>query len=68
MSDLPASIGQASMSEDGTIRLFLRAEGPGGILGDVLYKYEKTDPRYQEVLKHIGGISVGEKKPVPPWP
>jgi len=67
MSDVQESIGQAWMTEDGTIKLFLRAEGPGGVVGDVLYTYEKTNPEYQEVLQHIGGINLGEKKPVPPW-
>jgi len=67
MSDEQDSIGMATMSKDGTIHLFLRAEGPGGIHGDALLTYEKSDPEYQDVMKHIGGIMVGEEKPVPPW-
>ncbi len=67
MSVEQASIGMATMSEDGTIHLFLRAQGPNGIRGDALLNYEKSNPEYQDVLRHIGGISVGEEKPVPPW-
>jgi len=67
MNNVSDSIGMATMAEDGTIQLYLRAEGPGDIIGDVQYAYKKSDPRYQEILQHIGGISVGEKKPVPRW-
>ena len=56
------------MEKDGTIVLMLRAEGPGGIRGDGLVRYAPTDPKYQEVLKHLGGLKPGEEKPVPPWP
>jgi hypothetical protein len=27
-----------------------------------------SDPRYQEVLKHLGGLKPGDDKLVPPWP
>ncbi len=67
MTEEQQSIGQATMTPDGTIHLFLRAEGPGGERGDAMFDYEKSNPEYQEILQHIGGISVGEKKPVPPW-
>jgi hypothetical protein len=67
MTEEQQSIGSATMSEDGTIHLFLRAEGPGGARGDAMFTYEKSNPEYQEVLEHLGGIGVGEKKPVPPW-
>ncbi len=62
-----ASIGVASMSADGTISLQLRAESPGGGVGDALLFYKPTDPKYAEVFRHIGGIKPGEVKPVPPW-
>ncbi|MBZ5516641.1 MAG: WG repeat-containing protein [Acidobacteriia bacterium] len=62
------SIGSASMEADGTIVLRLRAEGPGGMVGDGLLRYPPDHPRYQEVLRHLGGLRKGETKPVPPWP
>ncbi|QIF03432.1 hypothetical protein G5S37_18500 [Roseimicrobium sp. ORNL1] len=68
------SIGTATMREDGTIEMQLRAEaesdrGKGsGIKGDALIKYAPGDPHYDEVLKHLGGLKKGETKPVPPWP
>jgi hypothetical protein len=65
---LPSSIGVASMTEDGTIRLQLRAEGEQGQVGDALLIYKPGDPMYGEVKRHLGGIRPGERKPVPPWP
>lgn len=62
------SIGSATMKDDGTILLQLRAEGPGGMLGDALVVYKPDDPKYQEILDHLGGLKPGEEKPVPPWP
>jgi hypothetical protein len=62
------SIGSAKMKEDGTIVLQLRAEGPGGIVGDALVMYRPDDPKYKETLDHLGGLKPGEEKPVPPWP
>jgi len=68
MTEELESIGSATMTPDGTIHLLLRAEGPEGIRGDASFSYEKSNPEYQEIFDHIGGIKVGEKKPVPPWP
>ena len=65
---LPASIGSATMKEDGTIVLQLRAEGPGGVRGDALITYKRGDKRHGKVLEHLGGLEPGQTKPVPPWP
>ena len=62
------SIGEATMEEDGTLVLQLRAESPGGGSGDALFKYKPTDPKYQKTLDHIGGLEPGQSKSVPPWP
>jgi hypothetical protein len=63
-----ASIGSATMKPDGTIELMLRAQGPGGMLGDALVRYPPTHPQYQTILTHLGGLKPGESKPVPPFP
>jgi hypothetical protein len=65
---LPASIGAATMLPDGTIKLQLRAEGPGGTVGDALLTYPPSDKDYAKILKHLGGLKPGESKPVPPFP
>ena len=62
------SIGYATMAADGTIELHVRAEGPGGSLGDALLRYPPGHEDYQRILEHLGGLKPGERKPVPPWP
>jgi len=62
------SIGSATMDPDGTIRLQLRATGPGPAVGDAVLTYKKSDARYQEILAHLGGLKPGETKPVRPFP
>ena len=66
-SDPPASIGEARMLEDRTIVLDLRAESPAGAIGDGRLTYPPSHPDYHDILDHIGGLSPGEAKPVPPW-
>jgi hypothetical protein len=66
-SDTPKSIGMATMTDDGTIILDLRAVSPMGHLGDSRITYPTSHPQYQQILSHLGGLRPGEKKPVPPW-
>jgi hypothetical protein len=66
--DSRRSIGVATMREDGTVVLTLRAEAKGGAVGDAQLVYPKGHERYDEVLKHVGGLEPGQSKPVPPWP
>jgi hypothetical protein len=60
-------IGTATMRADGTIVLDLRAEGPGGAVGQGRLTYPPDHPQYAAVLRHLGGLRPGETKPVPPW-
>jgi hypothetical protein len=55
-------IGTATMTEDGTITLDLRAGAHGRLV------YRKGDKGYAEVLNHLGGLKPGESKLVRPWP
>lgn len=61
------SIGAATMKPDGTIVLQLRAQ-TGSTVGDALFSYAPGHAKYNDVLKHLGGLKPGESKPVPPWP
>jgi hypothetical protein len=63
-----SSIGAASLDADGAITLDLRASDGRGILGDARLVCPKGDPRYADLLAHLGGLVPGESKPVPPWP
>ena len=67
VADGHESIGSATMLSDGSIGLHLRAEH-GSTVGDALIQVRPDDPRYAEILAHIGGLAPGEEKPVPPWP
>ena len=60
-------IGTATMLDDGTILLQLRAEGPGGVLGDALLRYAPTDPRYGTVRDHLPKLRPGATVNVPPF-
>lgn len=56
------------MQADGTIYVWLRAEGEGGMIGDAFFSYPPSHEKYQQILQHLGGLEPGESKPVPPWP
>lgn len=62
------SIGTARMTQDGSVVLDLRAEGPGLTIGDAQFVYPASHPEHAAVLRHLGGLQPGETKPVPPWP
>ena len=62
------SIGKARMTEEGTIILDLRAEGPSGEVGIGRLTYPPSHPEYRSILEHLGGLERGQSKPVPPWP
>jgi hypothetical protein len=60
------SVGTAKMSADGTITLQLRSLSPNPIAEGQLV-YATDDPQYGEIKRHLGGITPGESKRVPPW-
>lgn len=66
-SPLPSSIGVCWMEDDGTIRMRLRAEGPGGLVGHAMMEYPPDHREYAEILEHVGPLKPGEHKSVPPW-
>jgi hypothetical protein len=59
-------IGMASMSDDGTVTLRLTMTSDGKP-ADAIIIYKAEDPRYNEVLRHLGGLKPGQIKPVPSW-
>lgn len=61
-------IGIATIGEDGTVVLELRAEGPEAAIGHGTITYPRSEPQYEEILDHLGGLRGGESKPLPPWP
>lgn len=59
-------IGDATMDNDGTIRVRIRMMG--GMHADGNVSYAKDSKHYDAVLKHLGGMKPGDVKLVPPWP
>jgi len=68
MSDEDRPIGNATMTEDGTLVLDLVAEGARGERGIARLVYPESHPEHAEWVAHLGGIQPGEQKLVPPWP
>jgi hypothetical protein len=62
----PAVIGMATMSSDRTIHLHLWGKSEQGAAHGV-FDYKPDDPKYQQILQHLGGITPGQSKPVPPF-
>jgi len=61
-----ASIGVATMAADGTITLRITSLPPGPVAHGN-FTYAPSHAQYEEIKRHIGGITPGEQKPVPPW-
>ena len=72
LSDAERPIGSAQMRRDGTLYLMLRAEGPGGLIGDAAFEIAPggtgCGASYQAWLDRLGGMKPGDDKLVPPWP
>jgi hypothetical protein len=62
------TIGTASMSDDHTITLQLRATTGTGARGDALIVYQRGHPSYDYILQHLGGLEPNQTKHVPPFP
>jgi hypothetical protein len=62
------SIGTATMEADGTIELRLIGRGPRGLRGERFLRYPPFDPKYKEILDHVGPLKRGEMRSVAPWP
>jgi hypothetical protein len=60
------SIGVAEMSADGTITLHLKSLWPDPHEDSDL-SYAPDDPQYDDIKKHLGGITPGQSKPIPPF-
>jgi hypothetical protein len=58
--------GTATMQDDGSLTLHLRLTRDGKEINDTL-TYKTTDRGYDNVLRHLGGLSPGDTKPFSPW-
>jgi hypothetical protein len=60
------SIGTAEMAADGTVTLHLKSLWPDP-KEDSDLTYAPDDPQYDDIKKHLGGITPGQSKPIPPF-
>jgi hypothetical protein len=58
--------GTATMQDDGSLTLHLRQTGDGKEIDETL-TYKTTDRGYDDVLRHLGGIGLGDTKSFRPW-
>jgi hypothetical protein len=63
-----AALGTATLQEDGTLRLDLQRNYDTRTNFHKVLLIHQDNPRYQQYLDHIGGIELGERKPIPSWP
>jgi len=63
----PESIGAVMMNSDRSLSLTLRAEGDDGAIGDVRLTIGPNETMWATVVNHVGGLSPGDSKVVPPW-
>ena len=59
-------LGTAVMSDDGALSLHLRSTSDGKPVDDTL-TYKVSDRAYDNVLRHLVGLSPGETKQFRPW-
>jgi hypothetical protein len=65
---LPASVGTATMAQDGTLTLMLRTETADGLVGEMVMVVPPGDPRHAGMVRHLGGIAPGQARAIPPFP
>jgi hypothetical protein len=63
----PDSIGVATMSNDRVVTLRLRSANLG-MIAEGVFTYKPGDPKYEEIIAHLGGIQPGQQKTVSPFP
>ena len=54
------------MQDDGSLTLHLRLTSDGKEIDDIL-TYRTTDRGYDSVLRHLGGLNLGDTKDFRPW-
>jgi hypothetical protein len=62
------NVGSAYMQPDGTLEMSLRTETDDGTIGEALLVIPRADPRYKDMVAHLGGIRPGEGRTIPPFP
>ena len=58
--------GTAVMQDDGTLTLHLRLTSGGKAVSDTII-YKVSDRAYDNVLRHLGGMSPGDTRQFTPW-
>jgi hypothetical protein len=64
----PKSVGSAFMKPDGTLEMSLRTQTQDGMIGEAFLVIPPGDPRYADMVAHLGGIEPGQGRAIPPFP
>jgi hypothetical protein len=59
-------VGSATMQDDGSISLHLRLTADGKPVDDTII-YKVSDRAYDNIVRHLGGLSPGDTKQFRPW-
>jgi hypothetical protein len=62
-----ATVGVASMEKDGSLRMQYRSIDHG-MVAEAQELVPKDDSKHKQYLDHLGGLKVGESKPIPEFP
>ena len=66
--DVNNIIGYAEIDSGGVIVLYLHGRDENGVIGRGIITYNPDDLYYEDIIRHVGDIEPGDKKPVKAWP
>lgn len=55
------------MERNRTIIVRLSAQTPDGAIAEANLEYKRRSPKYESVLRYLGGMTPGEARPVYEW-
>jgi hypothetical protein len=62
------ALGHGCMNGDGSVDLFLRACDPdSGAQGCAVLSFGASDPNYDQIVAHLGGLTAGQSAAFYPW-
>ena len=63
----PAIVGEATMLPDGSLSMKIKSDGAARREATRTVVFRPDNPRYKEILAHVGDMKPGERKPIARW-